>query len=118
MPRYSRDGREFIFDNVYDEEGNVTGTEFPKDIQQAYDQRMGAYQFSPSRGQRFTAQALANYSFSLPHQNNFNIFLGAEYTESRSYSAGMGGYKFVLDGDFISLNNLTDKYLQYGSGDY
>ncbi len=96
----------------------MTGTEFPKDIQQAYDQRMGAYQFSPSRGQRFTAQALANYSFSLPHQNNFNLFLGAEYTESRSYSAGMGGYKFVLDGDFISLNNLTDKYLQYGSGDY
>ncbi|MGM9865091.1 MAG: SusC/RagA family TonB-linked outer membrane protein [Muribaculaceae bacterium] len=118
MPRYSRDGREFIFDNVYDNKGNVIGTEFPKDIQQAYDQRMGAYQFSPSRGQRFTAQALANYSFSLPHQNNFNIFLGAEYTESRSYSAGMGGYKFVIDGDFISLNNLTDKYLQYGSGDY
>lgn len=118
MPRFTRDGKEFIYDNVFDEEGNLTGTEFPKDIQQAYDQRMGAYQFSPSRGQRFTAQALANYSFNVARDYNFNIFFGAEYTESRSYSAGMGGYKFVLEGDFISLNNLDSKYLQYGSGDY
>ena len=118
MPRYSRDGHEFVFDAKPDETTGEIKYVFPKDIQQAYDQRMGAYQFSPSRGQRFTAQALANYSFSLPHQNNFNIFLGAEYTESRSYSAGMGGYKFVIDGDFISLNNLTADYLKYGSGDY
>ena len=119
MPRFTTSGKEFIWDPVYDDEGNPTGeTVFPAGIQQAYDQRMGAYQFSPSRGQRVTAQGLANYSFSVGNGNNFNIFLGAEYTESKSYSAGMGGYKFVLDGDFISMNNLTPTYLQYGTGDY
>lgn len=118
MPRFTRAGKEFIFKEVTDEEGNVIGTAFPDDIQQAYDQRMGAYSFTPSRGQRFTAQALATYSYKLFDDYNFNILLGAEYSESKSYSAGMGGYKFVLDGDFISMNNLTQEYLQYGQGDY
>lgn len=118
LPRFTTSGKEFIFDDVYDEKGNYIGKAFPASIQQQYDQRMGAYQFSPSRGQRFTAQALANYSLKVNEDFNFNFFAGAEYTESQSYSAGMGGYKFVLDGDFISMNNLSPEYLQYGTGDY
>lgn len=118
LPRFSRTGKEFVFDPVYDAEGNQTGTQFPEEIRQQYDQRMGAYQFSPSRAERFTAQALANYYWRINDNFNLNFFAGAEYTESNSYSAGMGGYKFVLEGDFISMNNLSPEYLQYGSGDY
>lgn len=117
MPRFTKAGSEFIFDTVYDEEGNAVGTEFPKGIQQAYDQRMGSYTFTPSRGDRLTAQILGNYYWKINDNYNLNFFLGAEYSESKSYSAGLGGYKFVLDGDFVSMMNLSPDYLQYGTAD-
>jgi len=118
VPRYLGDDKEFIYDNVYDEKGEFVGTEFPSAIKQAFDQRMGSYVFSPSRSERFTAQFLANYAWKINSDFNLNFFAGAEYSQSKSYSANMGGYHFVLDGDFISMNNLDNEYLNYGNGDY
>ncbi len=118
VPRYQGNDKEFIFDPVYDANGVQTGTEFPKDIQEAFDQRMGSYCFQPSRSERFTAQALANYYWKINDNFNLNFFAGAEYSQSKSYSAGLGGYHFMLNGDFISMNNLDNKYLKYGKGDY
>ena len=54
VPRYTTAGTEFIFDPVYDDEGNQIGTEFPSAIKQAYDERMGTYTFQPSRSERAT----------------------------------------------------------------
>lgn len=118
LPRFSTAGDEFIFDEKYDTDGNVTGYEFPQDIKEAYEKRMGAYSFTPSRSERFTAQLLGNYHWNVADNFNLNFFLGGEYSESKSWSAGMGGYHFVVDGDFISMNNLDNYYLKYGSGDY
>ena len=118
VPRYTTGGDEFIWDNVYDADGNITGQEFPSSIKEAYDQRMGAYSFTPSRSERFTAQLLGNYLWNINDNFNLNFFLGAEYSETKSYSAGMGGYHFMLEGDFYSMNNLDNTYLHYGSGDY
>lgn len=118
VPRYLGNDKEFIYDPVYDEKGNYLGTEFPKDIQEAFDERMGTYVFQPSRSERFTAQFLANYYWKMSEDFNLNFFAGAEYSQSKSYSAGLGGYHFMLNGDFISMNNLDNKYLKYGKGDY
>ena len=118
VPRYSTNADEFIWDDVYDSDGNVTGKTFPSAIKEAYDQRMGAYSFTPSRSERFTAQLLGNYYWNINENFNLNFFLGAEYSQTSSYSAGMGGYHFMLEGDFISMNNLDNTYLHYGSGDY
>lgn len=114
MPRFSKLGSEFIWEPTYDLEGNQNGTQFPAGIKQDYDKRMGSYSQSASKADRLTAQALANYYWKLNNDLNLNFFLGAEYTESKSWSSGMGGYKFVVDGDFISLNNLSPEYLNYG----
>ena len=117
MPRYTSSGDEFIFDPVFDEEGNQTGTEFPSGIQQDYDKRMGEYVYTPSRSEQFRAQLLGNYYWKITDDFNLNFFLGAEYSQLKSVSAGLGGFKFVLDSDFYSLNNLSPEYLQYGSGE-
>ena len=117
MPRFTKEGKEFIFDNEYDEEGNVTGTKFPSGIQEDYDRRMGQYAYTPSRSEQLRAQVLGNYYWEINDNFNLNFFLGGEYTDIKSTSAGLGGYKFVLDGDFISMNNLSPEYLQYGTGD-
>lgn len=118
VPRFTTSGKEFIFDPVYDEEGNQIGTEFPSAIKQAYDKRMGTYTFQPSRSERATAQLLGNYYWKINDNFNLNFFVGGEYSESKSYSAGLGGIHYVLDGDFYSLNNCDNEYLKYGSGDY
>lgn len=118
VPRYSTSGKEFIFDPVYDEEGNQIGSEFPSSIKQAYDERMGTYTFQPSRSERATAQLLGNYYWKINDNFNLNFFAGAEYSETKSYSAGLGGIHYVLDGDFHSLNNCDNEYLKYGTGDY
>lgn len=118
VPRFTTSGKEFIFDPVYDEEGNQIGTEFPSAIKQAYDERMGTYTFQPSRSERATAQLLGNYYWKINDNFNLNFFVGGEYSESKSYSAGLGGIHYVLDGDFYSLNNCDNEYLKYGSGDY
>ena len=118
VPRYSTAGTEFIYDNIYDEEGNVTGTEFPSALKATFDERMGTYVFQPSRSERATAQLLGNYYWKINDDFNLNFFVGGEYSETKSYSAGMGGYHFILDGDFYSMNNLDNEYLKYGTGDY
>ena len=118
VPRFTTSGKEFIFDPVYDEEGNQIGTEFPSAIKQAYDGRMGTYTFQPSRSERATAQLLGNYYWKINDNFNLNFFVGGEYSETKSYSAGLGGIHYVLDGDFYSLNNCDNEYLKYGSGDY
>lgn len=118
VPRYEGNDKEFVFEPVFDENGVQTGTQFPSDIQEAFDQRMGSYVFSPSRSERTTAQFLANYYWNINENFNLNFFAGAEYSESKSYSANLGGYHFMLNGDFISMNNLDNKYLKYGKGDY
>ena len=118
VPRFTTSGKEFIFDPVYDEEGNQIGTEFSSAIKQAYDERMGTYTFQPSRSERATAQLLGNYYWKINDNFNLNFFVGGEYSESKSYSAGLGGIHYVLDGDFYSLNNCDNEYLKYGSGDY
>lgn len=118
VPRFTTSGKEFIFDPVYDEEGNQIGTEFPSAIKQAYDKCMGTYTFQPSRSERATAQILGNYYWKINDNFNLNFFVGGEYSETKSYSAGLGGIHYVLDGDFYSLNNCDNEYLKYGSGDY
>ena len=118
VPRFTTSGKEFIFDPVYDEEGNQIGTEFPSAIKQAYDKCMGTYTFQPSRSERATAQLLGNYYWKINDNFNLNFFVGGEYSETKSYSAGLGGIHYVLDGDFYSLNNCDNEYLKYGSGDY
>ncbi len=118
VARYAGTDKEFIFDNVYDENGNVTGTEFPSAIKAAFDQRMGSYVFTPSRSERATAQILGNYYWKITNDYNLNFFVGGEYSQTKSYSANMGGYHFMLAGDFVSMNNLDNEYLKYGTGDY
>ena len=112
-PRYSTGAEEFKWKPIYDADLNIVGYEFPNDIQEAYDKRMGAYTFTPSRSERFTAQILGNYYWNINDNFNLNFFLGAEYSDSKSYSAGMEGYHFMLEGDFQSMNNLDDQYLNY-----
>lgn len=80
--------------------------------------RSGTYTFQPSRSERITAQLLANYAWEVNDNVDLNFFVGGEYSETTSYSAQMGGYDFVLGGDFFSMNNLNSEYLNYGTGDY
>lgn len=80
--------------------------------------RSGTYTFQPSRSERITAQLLANYAWEVNDNVDLNFFVGGEYSETTSYSAQMGGYDFVLGGDFFSMNNLNNEYLNYGTGDY
>lgn len=75
-----------------------------------YKQSHGSYDFEPSRGQRFTAQATGNYLWEIAKDYKLNFFLGAEYSESKSYSATIYGQNFLLDGGFYSLNNVDPTY--------
>ena len=118
MPRFSKEGTEFIWEDEIDKEtGQPTGKKvFPSGIQEEYDKSMGQYTYTPSRSEQVRAQLLGNYYWKINDNFNLNFFLGGEYSDSKSISAGLGGYKFVLDGDFVSMNNLTGDYLQYGTG--
>ena len=115
MPRFSTSGKEFM--SAQDYVPGENGNPIPGSIQEDYDLRMGEYVYTPSRSEQFRAQALANYHWNINQDFNLNFFLGAEYSQLKGVSSGMGGYKFVLDGDFVSLNNLTPEYLQYGAGE-
>lgn len=97
VPRYAQD--EFVFDDL-----GVTpdGTGSKAD----WYGRMGTFNFDTSRGQRITAQFLANYALDINEDWGLNFFLGGEYTESKSISGSFGGKHFVLEGDFYSFNNL------------
>ncbi|MCC8037217.1 MAG: SusC/RagA family TonB-linked outer membrane protein [Bacteroidales bacterium] len=81
-------------------------------------QRQGTYCFSPSRGERFTAQALANYYWQINDKFNLNFFVGAEYSQTKGLEANMGGYDFQLGGDFYSFNNVNPESLTLGTSDY
>lgn len=83
-----------------------------------FDGRMGTYCFQPSRGERFTAQALGNYYWEINNDFNLNFFVGAEYSETKGISGNFGGQHFILDGDFYSFNNLDKTYFQVGTGSY
>ena len=85
--------------------------------QDAIDRRMGTYTFQPSRSERLTAQLTGNYFWKISDSFNANFFLGAEYSETKSYSSQMGGYGYILD-DFYSMNNFSSDKLMYGSADY
>lgn len=86
-------------------------------FEDAIARRMGTYTFSPSRGERLTLQATGNYYWKINDDFNLNFFVGAEYSESNSYSASMGGYDYILE-DFYSMNNFDSSILNYGTGDY
>lgn len=97
IPRYAQD--EFTFD----EKG--TSADGTGSIASWYG-RMGSFNFNTSRGERITAQFLANYSLNINEDWGLNFFLGGEYTESKGLSGSFGGEHFMLEGDFYSYNNL------------
>ena len=105
-PRYTASQEEFDMEKW---DSSLDGT---------FHGRMGTYVFTPSRGSRFTAQALGNYYWEINDDFNLNFFLGAEYTESNGLSGNFGGKHFILDGDFYSFNNLDKQYFGVGTGDY
>lgn len=105
-PRYTSTKDEFRLDEWTDAlDGDFHG-------------RMGTYNYSPSTGQRVTAQALGNYYWELNDSFNLNFFAGAEYSETTGISGNFGGKHFILDGDFYSFNNLDKQYFGVGTGDY
>lgn len=99
VPRF--DGSEFI--------GGLAGLA-AENLLNTYYAGHGSYDFEPSRSQRLTAQATGNYLWEISNDYKLNFFLGAEYTESKSYSAGVYGQNFLLDGGFYSLNNVDPTY--------
>lgn len=105
-PRYSANQDEFDM------------TTWESSLDETFHGRMGTYNYSPSRGERFTAQALGNYYWEIDSKFNLNFFLGAEYSETKSLSGNFGGKHFILDGDFYSFNNLDKQYFGVGTGDY
>lgn len=86
--------------------------------QETLDERMGTYVYQPSRGERVTAQVLANYYWKINEDFNLNFFAGGEYSETKGLSGNFGGKHFIMDGDFYSFNNLDSEYLKIGTGDY
>ncbi len=101
----------------YDESTDFIGT-LTDGQKNTLASRQGTYSFSPSRGERLTAQLLGNYFWKINDDFNLNFFLGGEYWQSKSYEANVGGYNFQLGGDFYSLNNVDPSYLTLGTGDY
>lgn len=97
VPRYATDEFEFD-DNGNSADGTAT-------ISDWYG-RMGTFNFSTSRGDRLTAQFLANYTWDINEDFNLNFFAGGEYTETNGIEGDFGGDHFVLEGDFYSFNNL------------
>ncbi|MDE6208040.1 MAG: SusC/RagA family TonB-linked outer membrane protein [Muribaculaceae bacterium] len=87
-------------------------TKWESALNEAYHGRMGTYTYQPSRGDRFTAQALGNYYWEINDNFNLNFFVGAEYTESTGTSGSFGGKHFLLDGDYYSFNNLDFDYFK------
>lgn len=106
-PRY------VLSDLILDENG-----EFESALTESYHSRMGTYNYSPSRGDRVTAQLLGNYYWEINEDFNLNFFLGGEYTESTGTSGNFGGIHFLMDGDYYSFNNLDKQYFGVGTGDY
>lgn len=111
-PRYDKE-KDF---NKVDAEGNRI--ELSEGNKTNLAERQGTYSFSPSRGERVTAQLLGNYLWNINDDFDVNFFVGGEYSQSRSYEANMGGYNFLLGGDFFSLNNVDPEYLTLGTGSY
>ncbi|MEG2598299.1 MAG: SusC/RagA family TonB-linked outer membrane protein, partial [Muribaculaceae bacterium] len=70
------------------------------------ESRYGDFNFQPSRSEQLTAQALATYQYTLADDFNFNILVGGEYKQNRSYEAQMAGQGFQLEGDFYSFTNI------------
>ena len=71
---------------------------------------LGSFSFQPSRGEQFTAQAMATYKRTFAQDFTFNVLLGAEYKENSSYEASLYNEQFMLGGDFFSFmnTNFTD----------
>lgn len=94
------------------------GGEMPADRLETYEERMGTYVYTPSRGDRVTAQLLGNYYWEINDDFNLNFFVGGEYSKTTGLSGNFGGIHFLLDGDYYSFNNLDKTYFSVGTGDY
>lgn len=80
-----------------------------------YGYKFGSYNFKPSKSEQLQVQALATYQKTFATDFNFNILLGAEYKEKRSYESQMAGQNFQLGGDFYSFTNVDPAQL-FGPG--
>lgn len=83
------------------------------DYAESIASRGGGHWFYPSRSDRLTLQLTGNYYWKINDDFNLNFFLGGEYSETTSYSAGFGGVDYLLGGDFFSMNNLNPDWFNY-----
>ncbi|GFZ40786.1 SusC/RagA family TonB-linked outer membrane protein [Bacteroides nordii] len=67
--------------------------------------KFGEYNYSQSRSQLLTVQALATYKLELPKDFNLNFLAGYELKERKGTEAAFGGAGFQIPG-FESISNL------------
>ncbi len=103
VPRYNVE-KDFILDPTKPDNGLA-------DIRSNIDAHQGSYSFSSSRGERFTAQAHANYFWEINDDWNLNFFLGTEYSQTKGLSSSLSGMNFQLGGGFYSFSNVDPNYL-------
>lgn len=76
--------------------------ENPENVALSY---FGAYDYSHSRSQLLTVQALATYKLDLSKDFNLNFLVGYELKEKKTVELGTGGDGFIVPG-FESVSNL------------
>jgi TonB-linked SusC/RagA family outer membrane protein len=84
-----------------------------KDIENMDKDALGYYHTESSRGQMFTALAMATYKWELPNDFSIDFMAGADLKMNKGFSMGNTGRDFIIPGTY-SLSNTNSKYIFLG----
>ncbi|MDR1526341.1 MAG: SusC/RagA family TonB-linked outer membrane protein [Dysgonamonadaceae bacterium] len=81
-----------------------------KDIENMDKASLGAYSTSSSRGQQFTALAMATYKWELSNDFGIDFLAGTDLKMNKGFSMSNSGRDFIIPGTY-SLSNTNSKYI-------
>ncbi len=67
----------------------------------------GEHIYTTGRSSFWTAQALATYNVDLNENFELGLLAGTELQESNGISSRLGGFEYLVPGDFYSIQNLN-----------
>ena len=67
----------------------------------------GEYSFTTGRSSVLNGQILGQYSRKIGEDFELGLLLGGEFKEYKGISSEIGGYEFVIPGDFYSIQNIN-----------
>ena len=71
----------------------------------------GEYSFNTGKSSVMNGQVIGQYSIKVANDYEFSLLLGGEFKEYKGLESSLGGYDFVIPGDFFSVQNLNSSLI-------